>query len=422
MSSAYRLDAKVRGLNPSPTLALNEESARLQLEGRTIHRLGLGQSPFPVPENVAEELRRNAHRKDYLPVAGLPRLREAVSAYHHRRDGLTRGPESVLIGPGSKELLFLAQLCFAGTVLLPSPSWVSYAGQAAVLGRQVRWLPTSLEDGWRLDPEVLAQSLADLDGPALLILNYPNNPTGTTLGRGRLTRLAEVCRKYGALVISDEIYSEVHHHGEHLSLASIYPEATIVSGGLSKWCGAGGWRLGAFVFPEELAWLREAMLAVASETYTCVSAPIQYAAVEAYLGGSELEAYLDRSRRVLRAVGEAAWNALREMGLVVAAPAGGFYLFPDASGLRERLASRGMEDSLTLCRSMLEECGVAALPGVAFGRPASELTFRLATVNFDGARALQMAAKAGGHLDRQFLEESCPEVLAALSRLGDWLA
>jgi aspartate aminotransferase len=419
---AESLDPKVRGLTPSATLAINETSARLRQEGRTVYRLGLGQSPFPVPENVAEQLRRHAHQKDYLPVAGLLMLREAVSAYHNRRDGLSSTAQDVLIGPGSKELLFLAQLCFQGTLLLPSPSWVSYAPQAAILGRPVRWLPTRLSEDWRLDPDVLRAALQEVDGPALLILNYPNNPTGTTLSRGRLSRLAEVCREFGSLVISDEIYGEVQHHGEHVSLAGLYPEGTIVSGGLSKWCGAGGWRLGTFTFPPELSWLRQAMAAVASETFTSVCAPVQYAAIEAFLGGSEMEHYLDLSRRVLRAVGEVAWSSLREAGLSVARPEGGFYLFPDASPLAARLVARGIGDSPTLCRRLLDETGVATLPGSDFGRPPEEMTFRLATVNFDGARALKAAAKAGGQVDRRFVEEHCGELLAALSQLTRWLS
>jgi aspartate aminotransferase len=417
------LDPRVRGLSTSPTLAINETSARLRLEGRTVYRLGLGQSPFPVPETVAEELRRQAHQKDYLPVAGLPALREAVSAYHNRRDGLSSTANDVLIGPGSKELLFLAQLCYQGTLLLPSPSWVSYGPQADILGRPVRWLPTALKDDWRLTTDTLSEAVAELRGqPAMLILNYPNNPTGTTLGRGRLAKLADICRAARLLVISDEIYSEVHHHGEHASLASFYPEGTVISGGLSKWCGAGGWRLGTFIFPPQLRWLREAMAAVASETYTSVCAPIQYAAVEAYLGGSEMEDYLDLSRQVLRAVGEVSWAKLREAGLAVARPEGGFYLFPDASSLAPKLAERGIGDSTELCRQLLDETGVASLPGVQFGRPPEELTFRLATVNFDGARAMRAAAKAGGRLNQRFVEDNCADLLNALRHLVSWFA
>lgn len=95
--------------------------------------------------------------------------------------------------------------------------------------------------------------------------------------------MAEVARKYRVLVISDEIYSELHHTGEHLSISRHYPEGTIVSGGLSKWCGAGGWRMGFWLFPPSMRWLRKSMLVMASETYTSVASPIQYAARRAFV-------------------------------------------------------------------------------------------------------------------------------------------
>jgi aspartate aminotransferase len=99
----------------------------------------------------------------------------------------------------------------------------------------------------------------------------------------QLEALAAVARKYRILVVSDEIYSELHHAGSHLSLSKYYPEGTIVSGGLSKWCGAGGWRMGFWLFPPSMGWLRSSMLVMASETYTSVASPIQYAARRAFV-------------------------------------------------------------------------------------------------------------------------------------------
>ena len=124
---AIHLNLNVRGLEQSATVAINQRSKRLQSEGRHVYRLGLGQSPFPVPQPVVEELRANAHQKDYLDVKGLPALREAVAAYHDRRQGLDRTTEDVLIGPGSKELMFILQLVYYGDLVIPTPSWVSYA-------------------------------------------------------------------------------------------------------------------------------------------------------------------------------------------------------------------------------------------------------------------------------------------------------
>lgn len=143
--------------------------------------MGLGQSPFPVPDPLVEALRRNAFRKDYLPVQGLRDLRDAVAAHHRRQFGIATTGDHVLIGPGSKELMFLLQLVFAGDLLIPSPTWVSYAPQARILGRHVHWLPTSAANQWRLDADQLdAFCRADPGRPRILILTYPSNPTGTT--------------------------------------------------------------------------------------------------------------------------------------------------------------------------------------------------------------------------------------------------
>lgn len=415
------LNLQVRRLEPSATLAINERSAALQREGKKIYRLGLGQSPFPVPDSVVAELQKQAHQKDYLPVAGLAELRQVVSDYHNRRDGLSTTAEDVLIGPGSKELLFLAQLCYGGELVIPSPSWVSYQPQASLLGQPTTWVNTTLESGWRLHPRSLEEACAeDPSRPRLLILNYPNNPAGTSLDAKRLEEIAQVCRDKNLLVLSDEIYGEVNHTGKHVSIARFYPEGTIISSGLSKWCGAGGWRLGTFAFPSGMHWLREAMAVVASETFTSVSAPIQWAAIRAFEMGPDIQDYLERSRRVLLAVGKTAHQKLTAAGLQVPLPDGGFYLFPSAEGLADRLRARGITESPGMCEQLLTETGVAVLPGTQFGRPATELTFRMATVNFDGARALE-AAKGQNTLDDAFVNEQCPDLVEALEKLGDWL-
>jgi aspartate aminotransferase len=418
---SQHLNLNVRRTKRSATLAINERSAELQALGQKIYRLGLGQSPFPVPEPVTEELRKQAHQKDYLPVAGLQPLREAVAEFHHRRDGLEATAEDVMIGPGSKELLFLAQLCFQGELIIPAPSWVSYQPQATLLGLPTYWVPTTVEEGWRMRAEDLRKACqSDPTRPRLLILNYPNNPAGTTLGETRLREIAKVCQEYGLLVLSDEIYGEVNHSGNHVSLASFYPEGTIISNGLSKWCGAGGWRLGTFLFPKSLHWLREAMCIVASETYTSVSAPIQWAAIAAYQPNEQIQDYLRRSRSVLAAVGETSYKILSETGLKVPKPEGGFYLFPDASALGDKLRTKGITTSAELCEKLLTDTGVAVLPGSDFGRDPAELTFRLATVNFDGAVALDKIDEFKG-TSESFLERHCSELLEALRLIAQWL-
>ena len=318
-----------------------------------------------------------------------------------------------MIGPGSKELMFLLQLCLEAEVLVPTPCWVSYVPHGEILGRDVRLIHTTLADRWLLSPDRLTSEITD-SNPKLLIINYPGNPHGTTYSQSELEALAAVAREQKIIVLSDEIYGELHHDGAHQSLARYYPEGTIISSGLSKWCGAGGWRLGTFIFPKELQWLQEAMTSVASETYSTVSAPIQYAAVTAYRGEKEIESYLTVSQRILKTVGSHCAKSLNDAGLKLCSPEGAFYLFLDFSPF----SLEGVETSGALCEKVLAETGVVLLSGEAFRRPKKEMTARLAYVTFDGSKAMSAAGNAASD---QFLEEQCPRVLEGIERLVNWV-
>ncbi|MBN1957650.1 MAG: aminotransferase class I/II-fold pyridoxal phosphate-dependent enzyme [Desulfuromonadales bacterium] len=419
------LNLNVRGLPVSATLGINEESNRLINEGKQVYKLGLGQSPFPVPEPIVRELQNNAHQKDYLPVRGLPALCDAVAGYYRRTQDLPIAKENVLIGPGSKELMFILQLVYYGDLVIPTPSWVSYAPQAHIIGRHVHWLETDEKNNWLLTADELEHFCqTDPSKPRIFILNYPNNPTGCSYPPEQLQALAEVARKYRVILLSDEIYGELNFQGNHQSIARYYPEGTIIASGLSKWAGAGGWRLGTFAFPDELKWLMEAMAVVASETFTATSAPIQYAAVKAFEGGVRLERYLFHSRKVLKAMADWIWTRLTDCGVMVARPDGAFYMLPDFEPLRERLESRGVRTGEEFCRKLLSETGVAILPGSSFGRPKKELTARLAFVDFDGARALAAAEQMSAEqpFDEKFLRQYCERVLTAIDKLCEWIS
>ena len=422
---APSLTPGLMGLPKSATLAINERSRDLQRQGKHVYRFGLGQSPFPVPDCVVRALQAHAAEKDYLPVEGLPALREAVAAFHRRVDRVETSADRVLIGPGSKELMFLTQVSFDGDLLLPTPCWVSYGPQARIAGRPVHRIPTSPATRWRLTGEQLAAHCAEAPGrPRLLILNYPGNPGGDTYTADELRGIAGAAREHGVVVLSDEIYGPTHHVGEHVSIARFYPEGTIISGGLSKWCGAGGWRLGTMAFGPELDWLRSAVASAASESFTSVSAPIQYAAVTAFDFGPEVQDYLAHSRRVLRALSMELTRRLRTAGVCLETPRGGFYLWLDVSAHAESLAARGITDSPTMCERLLQETGVAILPGSAFERPASELMTRVAYVDFDGAAALATSARTpvDTPLSAADLEQACGKVLDGIDALCGWLA
>jgi aspartate aminotransferase len=417
------LNLNVRGLPISATLGINERSHQLIKEGRRIYKLGLGQSPFPVPDVVVNALKDNAFQKNYLPVLGLPELRSAVAGYYQRTQGLSFAGEDVMIGPGSKELMFILQLVYYGELVIPTPSWVSYAPQAHIIGRQIKWLETEARNNWKVTPENLEKLCSeDPERPRLIILNYPSNPHGYTYCETELEAIATVARKYSMLVLADEIYGEVHFLGEQTSIAQFYPEGTIVSSGLSKWCGAGGWRLGTFTFPAQLQWLKNAMATAASETYTSTSAPIQYAAIKAFEGGPEIDEYLFQSRRILAHLSYTLVGRLNRAGFDIAPTQGGFYLFLDFERFQPGLTGKGIGNSVELCEQLLNDTGVALLPGVAFGRPASELTVRIAFVDFDGGLALEAASRVPRDtpLADTFSETHCADCVAAIDAICHW--
>ncbi len=421
------LNINIRGNVQSATLAINDRCKGLQAEGKKIYNFGLGQSPFPVPTPVVNALKLYAHEKDYLPAKGLPALKEAVAGFHKAKDKVNANPNYVLVGPGSKELMFLLQLSFYGEIVVPTPCWVSYVPQARILGKKVRLIHTSYEDKWHITPQRLTEFLEsehDIYRPRILVLNYPGNPDGLTYTVDQLKEIAEVAKKYELILLSDEIYGQIHHKGEHVSVARFYPEGTIISSGISKWCGAGGWRLGTFTFPEDLDWLLDAMASVASETYTSVSAPIQYAAVHAFQGGVAIERYLWHARRVLSTLGKECHHILIEAGVRVHSPQGGFYLFLDFTPIADRLSKRGIKDSTTLCERLLKEKGIAMLPGTAFERPYNELTARLSYINFDGAKALAASETIPLHngLTEGFIAHYCTDTIEGIQKIAEWIS
>ena len=419
----HKLHPHLNQLVRSATLAINERSAEMAADGQTIYRFGFGQSPFPVPDSIVSALQENAYRKNYLPVDGLFELREAVAAYHNDVDQIHIEPEGVLVSPGSKELIFTLQMAIKGSTLIPSPCWVSYVPQANLVQRDNQYIQTRFEDNWRLLPEQLDFAVKQTSGPHLLILNYPGNPDGGTYSAEELKALANVARKNNVLILSDEIYGRLYHKGEHVSIARFYPEGTIVSSSLSKWCAAGGWRLGHFAFPKELFWLKEALASITSDTYSCVAAPIQYAGLQAYNDKDTVGEYLFHCRRILSTIGNFCASTLLEAGVNIQSPSGAFYLFPDFESFRISLSEKGIHDSAAMCEQLLQDTRVVLLPGAAFGRPAEELNARIAYVNFDGGKALQTSREISmeQNLTMHDLGDNVINVKYGIEKLIDWL-
>ncbi|WP_419307766.1 pyridoxal phosphate-dependent aminotransferase [Chromohalobacter israelensis] len=379
----------------SDTLLINEQSRQLETQGRRIIKFGFGQSPFPVFAPAVATLAEHAADKAYLPVQGTAALREQVAAFHRHMDGTDWRAERVLVAPGSKLLLFaLMKALPASEILIPAPAWVSYAPQARLAGQHAVRLPATFESRWQITPEQLDRYCRE-HGPArrLLILNAPGNPTGLSPDPEHQRELARVARRHGVLVLADEIYGPLDHRGAHRAFALDYPEGTLTTSGLSKWCGAGGWRLGVLNVPEALgADLLARLIGIASETWSSVTSPVQAAAETAYAVTSAQATYLETQRHWLGMIGRWCAQRLEAAGVRTHAPDGGFYLFPDFEGHREALRARGITTSAELTTRLLDDAGVALLPGSAFGCDPSVLALRLAYVDFDGAELLARAS------------------------------
>ncbi|MGO1055877.1 pyridoxal phosphate-dependent aminotransferase [Crossiella sp. CA198] len=363
-------------LTQSATLATNERIQALRASGVPVTHLAFGEAGLPVAPEIAAALAAAAGRNSYGPTAGIPELRAAAAGYFDRR-GLPTEPGQVVAGPGSKPLLHALLSVLPGDVVLPRPSWVSYAAQASLLGKEVVWVPVPEGSGGVPDPALLGPALAAARArglrPGVLVLTLPDNPTGALAGAGTIRAVCEIAAEHGLMVISDEIYRDLAHEpGSVLSPAEIIPERTVVTTGLSKATALGGWRLGVCRLPK--AELTAALIGVASEIWSNPSTPVQVAAAYVLAEPAPVRAFVAAGLGLHRAVVRAAYDTVLAAGASAPAPGGGFYLYPDLE------AARGKASTATdLAELLLARYRIGVLPGSAFGDDPRGLRFRLAT-------------------------------------------
>ena len=400
---------QISKLRPSATLAINEESNRLKKEGKKIFRFGFGQSPFPVPDSIILALKNAANKNTYLPMQGLEDLRSAIANDLSKNNNNKFESDDIVVGPGTKELIFLTQIAFNGDILLPAPSWVSYQPQALIAKNKVHWMQTSSNTNWFPTAKQIEDKIKTIkDRNLLLFINSPNNPSGTVCEN--LKEIATIAKKYKLVILSDEIYSRLTFNKKYVSVSNFYPEGTIVSSGLSKWCGAGGWRLGFFGIPKQLKELKNSLKILCSESFTSVSAPIQYAAIEAYAG--DHSDYLNRVRKILSFTGNYVYESLKSNVVNITKPEGGFYLFPEFTNAK-------FSSSSEMCKDILNKTGVALLPGSDFGLKSSKMVVRLSYTDFDGANFLRNTV-GGNKLDNANLKKNAPNIVDGVAALKEW--
>ncbi len=401
---------KIKDLNLSATLKINEISKNLEKDGKEIIKFGFGQSPFQVPDKIVESLKKNAHQKSYLPIQGLDELREAIAKYESKKKNINFKADQIFVGPGTKELMFLLHISFEGEIIIPCPSWVSYQPQSIIADNKFHWIKTTSENNWYPTAESIENLiLKNKETKYLMILNSPNNPSGQVCIN--LKEISEIIKKYKIIVLSDEIYSELSFNKNYESISNYCSENVIVSNGLSKWCGAGGWRLGYFIIPDELKQLKNSIKVLASETFSAVSAPIQFAAITAF--NDDHEKYVLNSRKILKGIGEYVYKNLKSNNVIMNKPMGGFYLMPE-------FLNKKFKTSQEMCTDLLNKKGVAMLPGSDFGFLNDKMIARISYTDFDGKNFISNI-NSDTTIDENLIKKFAPKIVEGTKRLKEWV-
>jgi len=345
-------------------LSVFARAKELEAQGRSIIHLELGEPDFHPGQSVIDSATRAlAEGKDrYCAVAGIPALREEIAGYLDRTRKIKVSPANVVIFPGCKVALFQAMMSLLESgdeVLYPDPGFPGYP--SITLGLGAVPVPFTLSAGNRLqpDPDQIAAKITPRT--RMLLTNSPGNPTGTVYTDAVQRRLAELAVKHDLWVLSDEIYARIIYGGEYLSMLR-YPgmrERTLIIDGFSKSFAMTGWRLGYAVAPSEVVPALNMMIV---NTFTCVAEFTQYAAIDAL---RDREGNTDRMvAEFARRRDQFARDLNRVPGFHIVPPEGAFYAWVDITGT-------GMAAE-ELCRVLLEEGGVAAIPGAAFGPAGKE--------------------------------------------------
>ncbi len=406
----------------SATLAANETMDARRRRGEPVLPMGFGEAGLPAHPLLRQALADAAGCTSYGPVAGQAPLREAAASYWARR-GLPTGADQVVCGPGSKALLFGLMAAIGGDVAVTRPSWVSYAAQASLAGHVAHFVPG---DAGVPDAAGLARAVAAARAAGRrirsVIVTLPDNPTGTMPPPAAVQALCSVADRHDLIVISDEIYRDLVHdgQGEFVSPASLSPERTVVTTGLSKSLALGGWRLGVARMPD--GWLgpelRDRLVGVGGEIWSAPAGPVQQAAAVAFREPPALAERVALSRRLHACVAQEVALHFAKGGASVPAPQAAFYVYPDFTPLAGVLLERyGVTSDDGLAALLLDRYGVCVLPGSAFGEQGWRLRLRAATSLLYGETEAQRTAA----LDSA---DPCslPWIAAALDRLEEVLA
>jgi len=402
-----RVDKVVMPDNLKVGLMVAEQRKKCASNGCTgeFYGLGFGQSPFPVPQVLANALGNNAEKGHYSASDGIIELREAIAGFNKRYFGLDIEPSRIIVGPGTKDIIHTLFGILKGGVILPSPSWIGYKPQIHLLNKHFHKLYLKPENNYKITSEQLESFVSELPAEQhILVLNNPHNPTGAVYTKKELEEIADICKKRNLLVLADEIYAlDTYDVSNFTSMGKIYPEGTFVTNGLSKDRSAGGYRLGSCILPTTMS------ERLASD-YKKVAATV----------------YTNVSRQIHKIMGEylhQQWNAIPE--ITATKPEGAFYFFANFNQLSDDLVKKGVNTSNKLAESLLScPFHIAVVTGDACMLDPDNYGARIAFVDYDGKKAFDDFKNNNPQTESEkteFVKRNAPVMLRSVNALKRWI-
>ena len=364
------LSKKAISINPSMTLVITAKAKELKAAGVDVVSFGAGEPDFNTPDNILNEAIKAMHegKTKYTPTSGVLELREAICDKFKKENNLHYKPNQIIVSTGAKQCLanaFMAILNPGDEVIIPVPYWVSYPELVKLADGKPVFVQTGEDCNYKYTIEALEEVVTE--NTKAILLNSPNNPTGTIYEKEELIEIAEFAKKYNLIIISDEIYEKlIYDNKNHISIASISEDAfnrTIVINGLSKSYAMTGWRIGYAAAPLEIINL---MVSIQSHTTSNTNSITQYAAIEALNSKQDnlnnMIAEFERRRNFMiekiNSIG----------GLNIIKPNGAFYVMINIENFfGTEINGNKITNSMNFSEALLEEEKVAVIPGVAFG-------------------------------------------------------
>ena len=367
------ISQRAQQLSPSETLKITGLAKELQRSGKSVISLSAGEPDFKTPAHICEAAKKaiDDGLHGYTMNPGTPELRQAIVDKLKRDNGLEYSPSQIVVSNGAKQSVgfaMLATLDKGDEVIIPAPYWVSYPEMAKLAEATPVIVSTSFENEYKMLPSELEAAITDKT--KMLVLCSPSNPTGSCYSHDEMKALGDVLAKYpNVLILSDEIYEYITFEQEHVSLAAVAPELkdrVILVNGFSKGFAMTGWRLGYLAAHQDIV---SAFSKIQSQETSAPSTISQKAGEVAYTSGLEAVEMMKKAFKERRDYVVDRLNGIS--GIRCFKPGGAFYAFPDISAYLGKKTPGGkvIDSSTELCMYLLEDVGVAAVPGDAFGEP-----------------------------------------------------